>query len=102
MPELKTPRTSKAAGGAAAKPDPAGPDQGGALPATTDPAGVTDQARKEQPKAPAGKPDAGAKKDRTQDGDPGINAHIIDGIPGREPKPEIDPDDPGINASVVS
>jgi hypothetical protein len=32
----------------------------------------------------------------------GINAHITDAIPGREPKPELAPDDPGINASVVS
>jgi hypothetical protein len=111
MTDSKTPRTSKAASAAPAKgtgtevkPDPAGSDQGGALPATTDPAGVTDQARK-QPADGAPKPGGTAKKDRTPDGDPGINANITD-LPGHAAGigkgAELDPDDPGINASVVS
>jgi hypothetical protein len=111
MTDSKTPRTSKAASAAAAKPsdpeakpDPADSDQGGALPATTDPAGVTDQAQK-QPKAPAAKPEAPAKPESAPDGDPGINANITD-LPGHAAGigkgAELDPDDPGINASVVS
>jgi hypothetical protein len=59
---------------------------------STDPAVVTDQALKG-----AGR----AEKAGSADG-AGINAGIIDAIPGREPKPGLAPGDPGINASVVS
>jgi hypothetical protein len=98
MTEAKTPKTPRASAAADVKAGPGTPDSPGAVPATTDPAGVTDQAKK----TPAAKAEAAPKPDRSPDGDAGINAHLTDAIPGRDPKPEIDPDDPGINASVVS
>jgi hypothetical protein len=62
---------------------------------STDPAGVTGQAQKDAT-VPAGS----AEKAGSADG--GINAAITGAIPGRDPRPELDPADPGINASVVS
>jgi len=102
MPDPKTPKAAKPDGAAASKPATAVPavpggstDPGAGVPPTTDPAGVTDQAHK---------PD-GAGRDGTAGVPEGINANIIDsgtGTLGRPAKPEADPDDPGINASVIS
>lgn len=98
MTDQKTPAAAKPASKTAAKAGPGDPGSPGAVPGnTTDPSGVTDQARKT--KTGRDKPET------TSDGDAGINANVTD-LPGHAAVIgkglELDKDDPGINANVIS